>query len=91
MDKLADNINASFQGVSADMTALTPHESFTVGNSYYVPDIYIISVTQVEKQLMNTQVNVLQVWHRCALLSGVAQVCNWCATGVYAHLCHTEK
>ncbi len=57
MDKLADNINASFQGVSADMTALTPHESFTVGNSYHVPDIYIISVSKVEKQLMNTKTN----------------------------------
>ncbi len=35
-----------------------------------------------------TQVNVLQVWHRCA--NGVQLVCgrHTCVTGVHAHLCH---
>ena len=35
------------------------------------------------------QVNVLQVWCRCCLLSGVAQVCLtvWCGTGVQSNWC----
>ncbi len=36
-----------------------------------------------------TQVNVLQVWHRCVLLSYGQQVCHWCATPVSIAGCAT--
>ena len=52
---LVNMIDSATQEVTAGMTPITPSDSFTIGQNFYVPSTYIIPVHKVQKQLENVK------------------------------------
>ena len=49
--RLADMVSAIFQSVTTEYRAIKPEDRFSIGAHYNMPDEYVISTSQVEKQM----------------------------------------
>ncbi len=78
MQCLADKINTAFASVCLDIEAITPDDDFTIGPDSLVADKYIISVSQVEKNLskINTRKAIgpdgIPNWVLCDMATNLA-------------------